>query len=500
MPRSARSRWTLAATILASSMAFIDGTVVNVALPALQTDLHATMTDVQWVIEAYALCLGGLILVGGSFGDQFGRRRVFLAGLVLFTVASVFCGLSPSPGALVAGRAIQGIGAALVTPASLAIISAAFDDRERGRAIGAWSGWSAITTAIGPVTGGWLIEHVSWRAVFFLNVPIAAAAVALTVRFVDESRDPTRTGAVDWAGAGLAVAGLGGVVFALLEWPPLGPGHPLVLGTLAVGLASLAALLIVERRRPNAMLPLDLFRSRAFALANGLTLLLYAALGITLFLVPMRLIQVDRYSATAAGAALLPFPILMFTLSRWSGGLVARVGGRLPLTIGPAIAAVGLLLYARLRLDSTYWAGVLPAVMVLGLGMAVTVSPLTTTVMGAADTRHAGVASGINNAVARVAGLLAIAVFGVMLSAIFAREATRRLDALRLAPAARAGIDRQLPRMAGADLREAEPLAAPDRAAARGAIDAAFAAAFRRVMIAAAGLALLAAAAGAALR
>src|SRR4051812_27169576 len=262
------NRWTLVATILASSMTFIDGTVVNVALPALQADLHATIADVQWVIEAYALFLGALILVGGSMGDQFGRKRVFVAGVLFFTAASVLCGVAASPRALIAGRALQGIGAAFLVPGSLAIISATFDAAERGRAIGTWSGFSAITTAIGPVTGGWLIEHVSWRAVFFLNVPLAAIVLVLSWRFMDESRDPSRTSRIDWTGAALAVAGLGGLVLGLLEWPPLGAGHPIVLGAIAVGVVSLVLLAVVERRARSPMLPVALFQSRPFTLAN----------------------------------------------------------------------------------------------------------------------------------------------------------------------------------------------------------------------------------------
>jgi EmrB/QacA subfamily drug resistance transporter len=260
-------RWTLAATIVGSSLAFVDATVVNVALPALQADLHATITDVQWVIEAYALFLGALILVGGSMGDQFGRKRVFLAGVVVFTTASVLCGLAGSAHALVAGRALQGIGAAFLVPGSLAIISATFDDAERGRAIGTWSGFSAMTSAVGPIVGGWLIEHVSWRAVFFLNVPLAASVVLLSWRFMTESRDPSRTGQIDWSGAALAVLGLGGLVFALLEWPRLDAGG-LAKATLAAAAGSLVLLVFVERRAPNPMLPLHLFRSRTFALTN----------------------------------------------------------------------------------------------------------------------------------------------------------------------------------------------------------------------------------------
>ena len=494
------SRWTLAATILGSSMTFIDATVVNVALPALQADLHATITDVQWVIEAYALFLGALILVGGSMGDQFGRKRVFLFGLIFFTVASIFCGIATSPGTLVIGRALQGIGAAFLVPGSLAIISATFDEAERGRAIGTWSGFSAITTAIGPVSGGWLVEHVSWRAVFFLNVPLAIIVLVLSLRFMKESRDPSRTTQIDWTGAVLAVLGLGGVVFGLLEWPPLGASHPLVVGALAIGAFSLVLLLIVERRVSNPMLPLALFRARPFALANILTLLLYAALGVVLFLVPLNLIQVQHYTATAAGAALLPFPVMMFVLSRWSGGLVARVGSRLPLTMGPAIAALGLAFYARPGIGGTYWTTFFPAVVVLGFGMAVTVAPLTTTVMSAVDPRHAGVASGVNNAVARVAGLLSVAVFSVALAQTFDARVRPPLTHLALSSAATEEIDRELPRMAGADLAHVLSIPPPEQRVVRAIIDEGFVFAFRLLVIGAAALALAAAAFGRMLR
>jgi EmrB/QacA subfamily drug resistance transporter len=494
------SRWVLAATILGSSMTFIDGTVVNVALPALQTDLHATITDVQWVIEAYALFLGALLLVGGSMGDQFGRKRVFLFGVVSFTIASILCGIATSARTLVVSRALQGIGAAFLVPGSLAIISAAFDDNERGRAIGTWSGFSAITTAIGPVTGGWLVEHVSWRAVFFLNVPLAVIVIVLSLRFMHESRDTSRTARIDWSGAVLAVTGLGGIVFGLLEWPPLGAGHPLVLGALAIGAISLVLLFIVERRARNPMLPLGLFRSRPFTLANTVTLLLYAALGVILFLVPLNLIQIQHYTATAAGAALLPLPVIMFTLSRWSGGLVARIGSRLPLTIGPAIAALGLVLYARPGIGGSYWTTFLPAVVVLGLGMAVTVAPLTTTVMSAVDPRHSGVASGVNNAVARVAGLLAIAVFGVMLARTFDTRVSSPLDRIALPSSVRGEVDRELHKMAGADPEKIFSIPARERRTVRTIIDEGFVFAFRRVMICAAGLALGAAAFGCMIR
>jgi EmrB/QacA subfamily drug resistance transporter len=480
-------------------MTFIDLTVVNVALPALQADLDATITDVQWVVEAYALFMGALILVGGAMGDQLGRKRVFLFGVVAFSSASVLCGLATSPRLLIIARALQGIGAAFLVPGSLAIISATFSDAERGRAIGTWSGFSAITTAIGPVIGGWLIQHVSWRAAFFLNVPLAAIVVVLSLRFMEESRDPSRSPQIDWSGALLGVLGLGGIVFGLLEWPPLGPGHPLVIGSLALGAVCLVLLVIVERRARNPMVPLQLFRSRTFTLANVLTLLLYGALGVVLFLLPLDLIQIQHYSATQAGAALVPLAIIMFALSRWTGGLVARVGPRLPLTIGPAIAAVGIGLFARGGIGGSYWSTVFPAVCLLGLGMAITVAPLTTTVMGAVDSHHSGVASGINNTVARVAGLLAIAVFGVLLASRFEAQVTPRLERLALGPDVRAQVDKELPKMAGAELTNIG-MEFSQRAAVQRSVDDAFGSGFRVVVIGAAILALVAAAFGAGIR
>jgi len=492
-------RWTLIATILASAMTFIDGTVVNVALPALQAELRATITDVQWVVEAYALFLGALILVGGSMGDQLGRKRIFLFGTVFFTASSVLCGVATSPRVLIAGRALQGIGAAFLVPGSLSIISATFDDAERGRAIGTWSGFSAITTAIGPVIGGWLIEHVSWRAAFFVNVPLAAVVVGLSLKFMDESKDPSRTKTIDWAGAALGVLGLGGIVFGLLEWPPLGPGHPLVVGSLVLGTVCLVLLIVVEQRTSNPMLPLHLFRSRTFTLANVLTLLLYGALGVVFFLLPLDLIQVQHYSATETGAALVPLAVIMFVLSRWAGGLVHRVGARLPLTVGPIVAALGIASFARIGPGNSYWSTIFPAVCLLGFGLAITVAPLTTTVMAAVETAHSGVASGINNAVSRVAGLLAIAIFGVFLVRAFDAQVHARLDRMSLATGPRAQIEEQLPKMAGAELK-AVALDSLQRTDVQRAIDQSFASGFRMVVFGSAILALAAAGFGAAIR
>src|SRR5947208_851470 len=393
-------RWVLAATTLASSMAFIDSTVVNVALPALQTNLNATIVDVQWVIEAYSLLLSALLLVGGSLGDHYGRRRVFLIGVALFAVASTWCGLAPNIHQLIAARAAQGLGAALLVPGSLAIISSSFPENERGRAIGTWSGFSAITTAIGPVIGGWLIEHLSWRAIFFINVPIALLIIVISLWRVPESSDKESKG-LDWLGAILITFGLGALVYGLIESSQLGLGDRSVLAALIAAAILLAFFLIIETRISNPILPLVLFRSRTFTGANLLTFLLYGALGGTLFFLPLNLIQVQHYSATAAGAVFLPFVLIIFLLSRWAGGLVESYGPKIPLVVGPLIAALGFGLFMLPTVNASYWQKFFPAIVILGIGMAVSVAPLTTTVMNSVTQNNVGIASGVNNAVAR---------------------------------------------------------------------------------------------------
>jgi EmrB/QacA subfamily drug resistance transporter len=486
--------WVLAATILGSSMAFIDGTVVNIALPALQTDLHATLVDVQWVIEAYALLLAAFILTGGSLGDQLGRRRIFLAGTIIFALASLGCALAATVGQLVAARAIQGLGGALLVPGSLSILASSFSEKDRGRAIGTWSGFTSITAAVGPVLGGWLIDHLSWRAAFLINLPIACAVVVISLCFIPESRGEQGGAKLDWPGALLAAVGLGGVVYALLESSILGWRHPRIWGALVLGVAASISFMAVERRAADPMLPLALFRSRTFAGANLLTLFLYTALTGVLFFFPLDLIQVQGYTATAAGAALLPFILLMFFLSRWSGTLFDRFGGRGPLIIGCSIAALGFALFAVPGIGGSYLTTFLLPILVLGLGMATSVAPLTTAVMSAVPSKHAGAASGINNAVSRVAGLMAVAVFSIVMLRIFEPRLDEGLSRASLPAAAQAEIRGQSSRLGAAQLPK--DLTASERASAERVIGSAFVAGFRAVALISAGLALLAAMTG----
>ena len=443
----------LTATTLASSMAFIDGTVVNVALSALQANLNATIVDVQWVIEAYSLLLAALLLVGGSLGDHYGRRRVFLIGVALFAVASARCGLAPNIDQLIVARAAQGLGAALLVPGSLAIISSSFPENERGRAIGTWSGFSAITTAIGPVIGGWLIEHVSWRAVFFINVPIALLIIVISLWRVPESSDK-ESKKLDWWGAIFGALGLGALVYGLIESSQLGFGDLSVLAALVTAAALLVIFLIIEARVSNPMLPLALFRSRTFTGANLLTFLLYGALGGTLFFLPLNLIQVQHYSATAAGAAFLPFILIIFLLSRWAGGLVESYGPKIPLVVGPLIAAFGYALFMLPGVNAGYWRNFFLPVVVLGTGMAVSVAPLTTTVMNSVTQNRVGIASGVNNAVARGAGLLAIAALGILMLHSFNYALDRRLADGNVPPAAWQSLQAQRNRLAAAPIPE----------------------------------------------
>lgn len=462
----ARKRWILAATVLGSSLTFIDGSALGVALPSIQSDLGAGPAAVQWVSNAYLLTLGALVLIGGAAGDRFGRRRIFLIGVAVFAVASIACGLAPTVELLIAGRAVQGIGAAMLTPGALAVIGAAFPPDERGKAFGTWAGAGAVFGMVGPLVGGWLADQADWRFIFWINVPLAILTVIVTLRAVPESRDGDARG-LDWPGALLAMTGLGALTWSLTAAPDLGWGHPGVLGGLIAGALGLAAFLWAEARERHPMMPLGLFRSSVFSGINLLTLLLYFALGGAMFFLPYDLIRVQGFSATMAGAAMLPFAFVMGLFSGYAGKLADRFGARLSLSAGPILAGIGLALLALPGPGAGYVDGPLAGMTVMAIGMTLAVGPLTAAVMGAVPSGHTGIASGVNNAVARVAGLLAVALLGAVLSAVFVSQTD--------GPGARELLGRV---MAGADLEAA-------------AADA-FHAAFRVVILTCAALAVLA--------
>jgi EmrB/QacA subfamily drug resistance transporter len=410
---SAAGRWVLAVAVLGSGLAFLDGTVVNVALPDIGRDLGASTSDLQWVLNGYLLTLASLILLGGSLGDRLGRRRIFVLGVGLFTAASLLCAIAPNAEMLIFARLLQGIGGALLTPGSLAMIEASFRPGDRARAIGAWSGLGGVATALGPLLGGYLVDAVSWRAIFLINLPLGIFVMAMAARHVPETRDPTASGRLDVGGAALVGLGLAGTTYALIEAPGKGAG-PAILVTAIGGVVALVAFLLHERRTANPMMPLGIFSSRQFSAANLVTFVVYAALGGVFFLL-VAFLQISLgYSPIAAGAASLPLTALMLLLSARSGALAQRIGARVPLTIGPLVIAVGLLLMTRIEPGDSYVTSVLPAIVVFGLGLTLVVAPVTATVLAAADARHSGIASGINNAVSRVAGLLAVAVLPIV--------------------------------------------------------------------------------------
>jgi EmrB/QacA subfamily drug resistance transporter len=435
-----QKRWVLICAVLASTMAFVDESVVNVALPRMEADLHTSLSAMQWVINAYTLCMSALLLIGGAAGDRFGRRRIFMIGISMFAVASVACGLAPNPGALISARALQGVGAAFLIPCGLALISAVYDEKERGAAIGVWSGASAVAAGAGPILGGWIVDHASWRAIFLINPLLAIPALWIALRYLVESRETEIRGALDWSGALTVFLGLGAIVYGLIAAAAVGWSDVSVSGTIVAGIVLLLIFLRIERRSAAPMMALGLFKSRQFSGVNLLTLLLYGALSGTFFFVPFLIIQVHGYSAAAAGAIFIPFAVILGALSKWSGRLMDRFGARWPLIIGPNIAAIALLLLALLSEDGRYFSFIVPIV-VLAFGMAITIAPLTTTVLNAVREEQTGVASGINNAAASVAGLLVIAVMGTVALRVLDLEIDAHLRRARPSAAVRQEVE-----------------------------------------------------------
>jgi EmrB/QacA subfamily drug resistance transporter len=486
--------WVLAVTILGSSIAYIDESVVNVALPAIEADLATSVAVIQWLVNAYTLCLSAFVLTGGAAGDLFGRRRIFVVGIAIFAAASIWCGLSPTVAQLILARAIQGVGAALLIPCSLAIIGATFDDDERGKAIGTWAGFSAIAAAVGPLLGGWIVDHVTWRWIFLINPLLALPTIWIAIRKVPESHDVDAKGGLDWRGSLLALAGLGSLAFGLISAPLSGWSNAIVVGALLIGGLLLAALIWEEGRSRAPMLPLGLFRSRAFSAVNVLTLLLYAALGGALFFLPFALIQVAGFSAVLAGAAFLPFTLIMGALSRWAGGLLDRYGARGPLVVGPAIAALGFALLAWPIGGGSYVAFLVP-ISILALGMVISVAPLTTVVIGAVPDHETGVAAGINNAVASVANLLAVAILGALALGLFDRALDESIKTKAVSAEVRQAVEGARGQFVTAPVLSA--IAGDDREVAADIIKESLAHGIRVVMLTCAGLALAAAASGA---
>ncbi len=480
--------WVLAAAILGSSMSFIDSTVVYVVLPVLQKELNATVIQAQWIVEAYVLLQASLILVGGSLADRFGRKRVFAAGTLLFAAASAFCGLATDANQLITARFMQALGGALLAPSSLAIITAYFHEGKRGRAIGAWSGASALFAAIGPLLGGFLAQTFSWRWVFFINLPMAAVTLITLYIYVPESKDDEVGGSVDWLGAALGVVGLGGITYGLIESSNLGLTSPVVLSSVALGLVSLGLFVLHESRMKHPMVPLSLFRSPTFSAANLLTLLLNGGLAAMIFFLPFNLLQVQGYTVIQAGASFLPLSIILGALSHWAGGLWHKYGAKLPLTIGPLIVAVSFVMFGSIGIGGSYWLTFFPAIIVLAFGATITAAPLTTTVMSAAPSRLSGTASGINNTLLSTANVLAVALLGVVALQSFSASLNKQIQLLDLPPIAVREITAN--KVSLANLEAPNSLDANRKAAVNHAVDQAFIDAFRNIMYICAGLAV----------
>jgi EmrB/QacA subfamily drug resistance transporter len=489
--------WVIAAASLGSGMAFLDSTVMNVALPVVQTSLDVSAREVQWIFGSFALVLAAFLLVGGSLGDRYGRRLIFVLGAAIFAVASVWCALAPGPGQLVAARAVQGAGGALLVPASLAIVGASFEGKLRAKAIGLWGALSGTALAVGPVLGGWLVEEVSWRAAFLITPAMAVVAIPIALRHVAESRD-LEVQRLDLVGAVLATSGLGGLVYALIESSALGFGHPAMLVALALGVVAFSAFVFVERHGKNPMVPPSLFRSRDFDGANLVTLLFYMALTGSLYFLPFLMMQVHGYSAFVAGSTFLPFVAMAFLLGRLSGRICARFGTKVPLVVASLALAVSFLLFALPGAEyGSYWISFFPAMVVQGFGMALVITPLTTVALGSVESEHSGVASGVNNAAARLAGLLAVAVLGVFAYEVFSANLDARLEGMNLLGKVRSEMEAAKAHLGAAEAPEG--VDAVTAAQIERAVDEAFVAGFRVVMLVSAGLALASALAAAVL-
>ncbi len=486
MPKFNTGFWVLVSTILGSCMSYIDATVIYIALPVVQRDLNASVVQAQWIVEAYVLFQAALILVGGSLGDRLGRRRVFAVGVVIFSIASALCGLATTPGFLIGARILQALGGALLGPASLAIITAYFDDERRGAAFGAWSGASAIALALGPAVGGLIVQYASWHWLFFINVPVGILTVLVLFWKVPESRDEKAPSRLDWRGASLATLGLGLFVFGFIESANYGLSSPIVLGSIFLGAAVFALFVHSQRSTENPLLPLSLFQSRTFSGANLITLLMYCAVSGVIFFLPFNLIQIQGYDIVMAGLGFLPFPLIVGALSGWAGSLVARYGSKLPLTIGPLVVAAGLVLFGQAGLGGSFWTTFFPAVIVLAFGMTLVIAPLTTTVMGAAPKRLSGTASGINTAVNSTANVLAVAILGVVALNVFIGSVERRLDPAEFTPQALAEIRAETKNLANANAPASLPPA--QREEIDSVYDQAFVDAFQIVMYVCAGL------------
>jgi len=425
---STQKKWALAATIIGSGMAFINGSVVNVALPAIQTSLDSSVADMQWVVSIYTFILGTLILTGGSAGDYYGRKRIFGSGVFLFLLSTIWCGLAPNVQQLIIARGGQAVGGALMIPGSLAIITDLFDKKERGKAIGTWSGFTALATAAGPLLGGILVDHFSWRFIFLISIPMAVSVLLILYWRVPESNASAKDGRPDWLGALLATLGLGLVCYGMIEASDLGVYDPVVLSTILVGALIFAGFIYVEKKLENPMVPPKLFRSKNFSGANLVTMSFYFSLAGAFFLLPFNFIQIQGYSATAAGAAFIPFPLLVGGLSRWSGGMIVRFGARPLLIAGPVLTSVGFLLLGIYGTGSSYWANFFPGIFFMGLGMAISFAPLNTTVMSSVARSDAGTASGVNKAVSRLSGMLSVALLGALAISLFGQVLTKKMD------------------------------------------------------------------------